>query len=147
MRRPPSYPKSRTVPYGVHVRDTVKHQSAWAAYLDAAVSRPGWSVARLAREADVSRATIFRWMNGDVTNIMIANVRAVADALGDDIDTALRAAGAQESDDTESDEPPGPPLHNDEEREFWDLMVRSRVPAEMAVAQLEMFKASRRQAR
>lgn len=97
MRRRRGYLCPQTVPYGVHVRDSAKHQNAWGAYLAAAVTQPGWSVARLAREAGISRSTIFRWMSGEVTNVTTARVRAVAEALGDDVERALQAVGAQNS--------------------------------------------------
>lgn len=64
----------------------------WAGYLRRMTKRPGWSVARLAREAQVNRATIFRWLKGD-GGVNVDSVRRVAQALGDDPDNALRAAG------------------------------------------------------
>ncbi|MEU0081405.1 hypothetical protein ABZY58_26185 [Micromonospora tulbaghiae] len=53
--------------------------------------RPGWSVARLARESGVNRATIFGWMKGD--GVTVASVKMIARALGDDEAHALAAAG------------------------------------------------------
>jgi transposase-like protein len=66
---------------------------AWSAYLRRMTGRPGWSVARLARDADLSRSTIFRWIAEGAEGITIQSVYLVADALGDDRAEALRAAG------------------------------------------------------
>jgi transcriptional regulator with XRE-family HTH domain len=55
-------------------------------------SRPGWSVARLARESGIHRSTIFRWMSGEVRNASTNSVRLIAQASGDDENAALRAA-------------------------------------------------------
>lgn len=68
----------------------------WGAYIKRMVDRPGWSVARLAREAGIHRATIFGWIKDDTPSLTVASVRAIAQALGDDIDNALRAAGSVE---------------------------------------------------
>jgi hypothetical protein len=62
----------------------------WASYLRRMTSRPGWSVARLAREAGVNRSTIFGWIKGDGVNV--ASVKQIAKALGDDEVHALAAA-------------------------------------------------------
>ena len=75
----------------------------WPTYLKRMTSRPGWSVARLARESGVHRATIFGWIAGD-SGVMVANVIAVARALGDDPANALLAAGAAEPPDPDEDE-------------------------------------------
>lgn len=56
-------------------------------------SRPGWSVAKLAREAGLSRSTIFRWIAEGAEGITIQSVYLVADALGDERAHALKAAG------------------------------------------------------
>jgi len=56
-------------------------------------SRPGWSVARLARESGINRASIFKWLRGD-RGVTVANVVAIARALGDDPINALRAAAS-----------------------------------------------------
>jgi hypothetical protein len=55
--------------------------------------RPGWSVARLARESKVAKSTIFRWIAEGSEGITITSVNLIADALGDDRANALRAAG------------------------------------------------------
>lgn len=66
----------------------------WAAYIRQVTERPGWSVARLAREAQVSTARIWDWINGKSARgaIMVVNVLKVAAAVGDDPMSALRAA-------------------------------------------------------
>ncbi|MGC5033034.1 helix-turn-helix domain-containing protein [Micromonospora sp. DT229] len=74
----------------------------WASYLRRMTKRPGWSVARLAREAGINKSTIFGWMKGD--GVTVASVKAIAKALGDDEAHALAAAGgAQRGDALDSD--------------------------------------------
>lgn len=65
----------------------------WGGYLRRMTNRPGWSVAKLARESGVHRGTIFKWIRGG-SGVTINSVRAIAEALGDDLDNALRAAGS-----------------------------------------------------
>lgn len=67
-------------------------QESWADYLRRMTERPGWSVARLARESNVHRATIFKWMAGK-GGANVTSVQAIARALGDDPGNAMRAAG------------------------------------------------------
>jgi len=55
-------------------------------------SREGWSVARLARESEISRSTIFRWIAEGAEAVTVASVIAIADALGDTRANAIRAA-------------------------------------------------------
>lgn len=63
----------------------------WAAYLRRMTKRPGWSVAKLARESGIHRGTIFKWIGGEL-GVTVDSVLRVASALGDDANTALRAA-------------------------------------------------------
>ena len=56
--------------------------------------RPGWSVARLARESGVHRATIFKWL-GTKGGVTMTSVRALAAAVGDDPENAMRAAAGK----------------------------------------------------
>lgn len=65
---------------------------SWAGYLRRMTKRQGWSVARLARESGIHRATIFKWLSGD-EGVTVDSVRRVATALGDEPENALRAAG------------------------------------------------------
>lgn len=65
----------------------------WGGYLRRMTTRPNWSVVRLARESGIHRSTIFGWITADTPSLTIASVRAIADALGEDLETALRAAG------------------------------------------------------
>lgn len=69
----------------------------WGAYLKRMTARPGWSVARLARESGIHRATIFDWIRGGGESVTIASVRAVARALDDDLESALRAVANLDS--------------------------------------------------
>lgn len=65
----------------------------WGAYLDRVTRRPKWSVARLAREAGLSRQTIFDWKRGGSgESVTISSVLAIARAAGDDPLTTFRAA-------------------------------------------------------
>jgi transcriptional regulator with XRE-family HTH domain len=65
----------------------------WSGYLRRMTSRPGWTVARLAREAGINRGTIFGYISGKKKGVTVATVRSIAQALGDDPTNALRAAG------------------------------------------------------
>lgn len=66
---------------------------AWSEYLRRMTSRPGWSVARLARESGLHRSAIFGWIKDGAQGISIRSVYLIADALGDDRANALKAAG------------------------------------------------------
>ncbi len=66
---------------------------AWSDYLRRMVERPGWSVARLARESGLHRSAIFGWLSDGAEGITIRSVYLIADALGVDREEALRAAG------------------------------------------------------
>lgn len=76
--------------YYVHV--AAEGRSTWATFLTQQTSRPGWSVARLARESGIHRSTIFRWIKGG-GGVTMRSVHAVADALHVPLATALAAAG------------------------------------------------------
>lgn len=92
-----AYPRRRGGAYGVRMRDGSDGGAAneWARYLREITSRPGWSVARLARDSGVHRSTIFRWLDGtDIKTVTVRSVRLIAEAAEDDIDRALRAAGS-----------------------------------------------------
>ena len=93
MRRPPNYHPSSSTAYRVHMSDGVGGKSSWARYIDQATRRPGWNVAKLARESGIHRSTIFRWRNGEGGSVTVDSARRIALALGDDPDEALRAAG------------------------------------------------------
>lgn len=110
--------------------------SAWGAYLKRMTSRPGWSVARLARESGIHRATIFDWIKGSGDSVTIASVRAVASALGDDLENALRAVASLES-------IPGP---NDEEMDLiLSAPVSDDVKKRMITQLLQMREQDRQQ--
>lgn len=80
--------------------------SSWAKYLNAHTARgTGWTVARLARESAIHRSTIFDWKRqrvGTTQRVTIESVRAIAAALGDSMENALRAAGSLLADDGEA---------------------------------------------
>lgn len=71
-----------------------QEDSEWIRYLRSWTDRPNWSVAELARRSRVARSTISYWLSGSVKSITIANVRKIANALGDDPANAVRAAFA-----------------------------------------------------
>lgn len=89
-QRPPNYRCRWTSAYRAPMGDASAPPEDWASYLRRMTKRPGWSVARLAREAGIHRGTIFGWMKGD--GVTVANVKAIAKALGDDEAHALAAA-------------------------------------------------------
>lgn len=91
-RRPRTYRCSSDTAYRSPMSDASGPGENWAAYLRRMTKRPGWSVARLSRESGIHRGTIFKWISGD-TGVTIDSVRRIAAALGDDTETALRAAG------------------------------------------------------
>jgi transcriptional regulator with XRE-family HTH domain len=74
-----------------------RQREDWAAYLRRITKRPGWSVARLARESGIHRATIFAWIAGE-QGVTVSSVRAIATAAGDDPIAVLRAAADITSD-------------------------------------------------
>lgn len=90
-QRPPNYQCRWTSAYRSGMSDARSSREDWPTYLRRMTSRPGWSVARLAREAGVNRATIFGWIKGD--GVTVASVKLIARALGDDEAHALAAAG------------------------------------------------------
>lgn len=90
MRRRGAYPHWWEASYGGGMSDG---PTAWSEFLAEMVARPGWSVARLAREATLNRSTIFRWLRGD-GGLTIHSVRKVAQALGVDPASAMLAAGS-----------------------------------------------------
>jgi transcriptional regulator with XRE-family HTH domain len=63
----------------------------WAGYLRRMTRREGWSVQRLADESGVHRSRLFKYMAGD-SGVTIDTIRRIAAALGDDPESALRAA-------------------------------------------------------
>ncbi len=66
---------------------------SWARYLKRVTERPGWSVAKLARESGLNRSTLFRYMSEGSASVTMASVRAIAEAVGDPLNVVLRAAG------------------------------------------------------
>lgn len=96
-RRPSDYPRSSRDVYLSVVsggQDPGLGASEWAKYLRAATNRPGWTVARLARESGIARSTLFRWLKDGGERVTIALVRRIAEAVGDDPANAIKAAGS-----------------------------------------------------
>lgn len=115
MLRPRGFSGRQDATYGMHVSNTGETPTtAWARYLKEATDRPGWSVARLAREAEVDRTTVFRWIKGGGDRITIDSVRRISDAIGDDLDDALRAASGL---------PPKDEAYDEDEIEFEIRMI------------------------
>lgn len=66
----------------------------WADYITWAKNRIGHGgIAELARRTGLHRSTLFEWKNGQGSNPTVDSIRLVADAVGDDLRNALRAAG------------------------------------------------------
>lgn len=79
-------------PYRLPMSDaSAAAAETWADYLRRMTQRPGWSVARLARESGIHRGTIFKYLAGE-SGVTVDTVRRIAKALGDDPENALRAA-------------------------------------------------------
>lgn len=92
----PYYVRRSDGTYRVHMSDGSDREPAseWAAYLRDITDRPGWSVARLARDSGLHRSTLFRWLEGNTgKTVTLRSVQLIAKAAGDDLQTALRAAG------------------------------------------------------
>ena len=90
-RRNRTYRHSWTAPNVVYVSGE-QADDRWAKYLREVTDRPGWSVARLAREAGMHRSSIFKWLGGK-GGVTMASVQAIAAALDDRTGETLRAAG------------------------------------------------------
>lgn len=99
------YPRRPRASYGVRVSNGQdESDTEWARYLKEVTTRPDWSVARLAREAGLDRGTIFRWIKGGGDRVTVDSVRRISEATGDNLDTALRAAGGLPIDDDTDDD-------------------------------------------
>lgn len=104
LRRTTVYTRSTDASYGVHVSDGDDTPNDWARFLRDITSRPGGSVAKLARDADIHRSTIFRWLRGDIRNITLDSVRRIARAAQVDYSVALQAARSLMETSNESDD-------------------------------------------
>jgi transcriptional regulator with XRE-family HTH domain len=83
---------------------TREYPNEWARLIADIVARPGWTKARLAREAELGKNTPDRWISGETANITTEKVRAVADAADIDYNVAAQAAiGAQAQQKAEDD--------------------------------------------
>lgn len=103
QRRPPTNQDQHATAYRMHMSDGREIRESWSEYLRRMTDRPGWSVAKLARESKIHRATIFKWMSGK-GGANMASVQAIAEALGDDSGNALRAASSSGAIEDEFDE-------------------------------------------
>ncbi|WP_155386747.1 helix-turn-helix domain-containing protein [Catellatospora paridis] len=72
--------------------DRTQPDTEWGRYLRRMTRRPGWSVAKLARDSGIARQTIFDWIRDGGESVTVGSVRRVAEALGDDVVNALTAA-------------------------------------------------------
>lgn len=123
-----SYSSRWTPEYLVRVSDGSGDNHEWSVYLRRMTSRPDWSVARLARDSGIHRATIFGWMREGGESVTIGSVRAIAEALGDSLENALRAAADL------------PPLGAEPERDpELELIFDARVPATMKKRMIEIL--------
>ena len=103
QRRPPNNQDPYGSAYRTHMSDGRELRESWSEYLRRMTDRPGWSVAKLARESKIHRATIFKWISGK-GGANMASVQAIAEALGDDTGNALRAASNSGAIEDEFDE-------------------------------------------
>jgi transcriptional regulator with XRE-family HTH domain len=111
MRPTARYVGRSRLPYRVHVSDSPstpadgsKVVGDWSRYIVEIIARPGWGAERLARESGIHKSTVYRWRNGEVTNVTIDSVRAITRAAGDEESVGLLAAG-----DALSNQAPGVP--------------------------------------
>lgn len=80
-------------------------RSEWAIYVQSAVDFYGGNVSLLAREADVGRSSIYRYLNDAPTRVTIEVASKIARARGDDPANAIRAAGALLDTEDEAQDP------------------------------------------
>lgn len=70
----------------------------WARYIEWAEHQPGMDVSKLARAAKVARSSVYRWKDAlkpdakKPTRVKVESATAIARAVGDDPQNALRAA-------------------------------------------------------
>ena len=69
------------------------NRQSWSDYIRRLKERPGWSVARLARETGFSTSTFWDWMKPESRKaVTIPRIVAVARAVGDNPVDAFKAA-------------------------------------------------------
>ncbi len=136
MRLTRAYFRTSRLPYGgqvadqSHPDDTPRDgRGRWATYLRDLTDRPGWSVKRLATESGVHRSTIFRWLNGNVRNVTMDSVRAIARASGDDEATVTWAAADVLAEGDEG-------LQAESRRQFAEAIVTARTQRNMTQDEL-----------
>jgi transcriptional regulator with XRE-family HTH domain len=92
-RRPGNYQCPWSDAYGSPVGDT-HAGGTWGAYIEGLPKRTGLTMKDLASKSGIARGTFYKWIAGQ-TGVTVDSVKKVADAAGDDIDAALRAAGGK----------------------------------------------------
>src|SRR5262245_15804356 len=112
------YNRSVDATYSVHVSDGDAEDS-WVRLLREITDRSGLSVARLATEAGINRATIFRWLSGEVRNLNLESIRRIANAAKIDYGSTLRAAAGVAAGDV---------LNSADEREIRSIEELSLAP-------------------
>lgn len=86
------------------VSDAAKYPNEWARLIDGLASRPKWSKTRLAKELDVDRRTIHRYIDGESVNVSAMIMNSVAILSGrplqeiSDLVTGAQARAAAEDD-------------------------------------------------
>jgi len=89
MRRRAVFPRWWEASYGDRVSDA--KPTGWSRFLTEMTRRPGWSVARLARESGLNRSSIFRWIKGE-PGLTLHSVHRIARALDVEPSVAMLAA-------------------------------------------------------
>src|SRR6185369_38909 len=121
-----------------HVRDTPTYPNDWAKLVDELTRRPGWSKARLAREAGVDRRTVHRWISGESANVSADSIRRISEASTLQADLVARAAlGAQKqqaaADDEAIAEVMASGIDDEYKQEIVEHIRRKRAEAEAAL--------------
>lgn len=92
-RRPENYHCPWSDAYGSPVGDT-HAGGTWGAYIESLPKQTGLTMKELAAKSGIARGTFYKWIAGQ-TGVTVDSVKKVAEAAGDDLDAALRAAGGK----------------------------------------------------
>jgi len=134
----------------MHVSSTEEYPNEWARLIASLVSRPGWSRARLAREAGINRNTPRRWMDGESANITSTMIRLIADATDTPLQVVAEAAvGARRQDLRNEDDARRSVIESDLpedwKQEILDYIEERRVESEEALRRdIDMMLRARR---
>lgn len=93
-RRPDTYQCPWSDTYGSPMGDMRHPGGPWGAYIEGLPKRTGLTMKQLAEKSKIARGTFYKWIAGQ-TGVTVDSVKKVADAAGDDLDVALRAAGGK----------------------------------------------------